>query len=127
LTQTVYIRGNYQRNLAKRLIDLAPLNAVVKIKTGGRSNDQNSKMWAMLNDISRSNPLDRVETPKTWKFIMMSALQMEVPEPKMGIFGEKIFIGYSSSELTKEQMSELIEYMYWFGSTNNVKWSEDYE
>jgi hypothetical protein len=43
VTQTVWLRGEYQRRLAHQLIDKAPQDAVVKISAAKRSDDQNNK------------------------------------------------------------------------------------
>jgi hypothetical protein len=43
VTQTVWLRGEYQRRLAHQLIDKAPQDAVVKISAAKRSDDQNAK------------------------------------------------------------------------------------
>jgi hypothetical protein len=69
MTQTVWLRGEYQRRLAHQLIDKAPQDAVVKISAAKRSDDQNAKMWAMLSDISRAAPEERRHIPEVWKCI----------------------------------------------------------
>jgi len=60
MTQTVIIRGASQRELAKHLIDRAPIDAVVQIKERARTVDQNAKLWAMLSDVARAKPEGRV-------------------------------------------------------------------
>lgn len=126
MTQVVHLRGQYQRDLAKALIDKAPDNAVVKISPEKRSDDQNAKMWAMLSDISRAKPEGRRHIPEVWKCIFMAACGHET-QFEMGINGKPFPIGFSSSRLTKPQMSELIECIYAYGAQHNVKWSDYYE
>ena len=46
MSQTIILRGDLQRALAKRLIDQAPYDAVVKIGAATRSTDQNNKIVA---------------------------------------------------------------------------------
>lgn len=124
MSQTVIIRGEDQRRLAKHLIDRAPTDAVVTIKEGTRTPDQNSKFYAMLSDISRSKPQGRKHTPDVWKALMMKACGHQV-QFALGIDGEPFPIGFRSSQLSKAQMSDLIEFMYQFGAENGVAWSDE--
>jgi len=126
MTQTVWLRGEYQRRLAHQLIDKAPQDAVVKISQAKRSDDQNAKMWAMLSDISRASPEERRHIPEVWKCIFMAALGHEVMFT-MGLNNQLFPIGFKTSKLNKAQMSDLIEFIYAYGAQNNVKWSEKYE
>lgn len=126
MSQVVHLRGKYQRDLAKSLIDKAPDNAVVKISPERRSDDQNAKMWAMLSDISRAKPEGRVHIPEIWKCIFMAACSHEVTF-EQGLDGRPFPIGFSSSKLTKAQMSDLFEIIYKYGAEHGVKWSDNYE
>ena len=125
MSQTVILSGTYQKLIAKTLIDQAPQGSVVTVSKPKRTVDQNSKMWAMLSDVSRAKPGGRNYIPKVWKCIFMSALGHEV-EVIEGLHGEPVPIDHSSSRLTKAQMADLIESIYAFGSENRVLWSEKY-
>lgn len=126
MSQVVHLRGEYQRNLAKSLIDRAPDNAVVKISPERRSDDQNAKMWAMLSDVSRAKPEGRRHIPEIWKCIFMAACGHEVAF-EQGLDGRPFPIGFHSSKLTKAQMSDLIEMIYSYGAQHGVQWSDYYE
>ena len=123
MTQTVWLRGEYQRRLAHQLIDKAPQDAVVKISQAKRSDDQNSKMWAMLSDISRAAPEGRMHSPEVWKSLAMHACSHEV-QFLNGLNGEPFPAGFRSSKLSVAQMNDLIEFLYEYGSRYEVKWSE---
>lgn len=123
--QTVILRGESQRKLAKALIDKAPVGYVVKIGAQTRSAEANNKMWAMLGDISRAKPEGRMHTPETWKNLFMHSLGYQVSF-EMGLNGEPFPVGFRSSQLTKAQMSDLIETMYQYGAKYNILWSEEY-
>ena len=125
MTQTVWLRGEHQRRLAHQLIDHAPVDAVVKVSAAKRSDDQNAKMWAMLSDISRAKPEGRMHIPEVWKCIFMAALGHEV-KFEMGLDNQPFPIGFRTSRLTKAHMSDLIEFIYAYGSQNNVVWSEGF-
>ena len=122
--QTVILVGQSQRDFAKRLIDAAPVGAVVNVREGRRSSDQNAKMRAMLSDISRAKPRGLRHTPDVWKALMMKACGHQVQFVN-GIDGEPFPVGFRSSRLTKSQMSDLIEFMYQFGAENGVIWSDE--
>jgi hypothetical protein len=126
MTQTVWLRGEHQRRLAHQLIDKAPINAVVKISPEQRSLDQNNKMWAMISDVSRQKPEGRLHVPEVWKAIFMAACGHEV-QFENGLDNKPFPIGFRSSNLSKTQMADLIEYMYFYGSKHDIKWSEEYE
>lgn len=122
--QTVIIRGDTQRALAKRLIDAAPLDAVVNVREATRTLEQNAKMQAMLSDIARAKPDGRVYDTETWKCIIMDDCGFK-PKWVPSLNGDGVVnTGYRSSRLGKSQMSDMIEAMYAFGAERGIVWSE---
>ena len=121
--QTVILAGDSQRHLAAELIQRAPSGAVVNIREATRTLDQNAKMHAMLSDVARAKPMGRSHTADVWKAIFMNACGHQVQFVE-GLEGEPFPIGFRSSRLTKRQMSDLIEYMLWFGTEHGVVWSD---
>lgn len=121
--QTVRLVGPAQRELAHRLINLAPDGAIVNIREATRSADQSAKMWAMLSDISRAKPDGRVHTAEVWKQLMMAACGHEV-QFLMGLDGNPFPHGFKSSRLGKSQMAELISFIAAYGDQHGVRWSE---
>lgn len=109
---------------AKRLIEQAPYGSILNIRPATRTNVQNAKMHAMLSDIARAKPEGRTLTADEWKCLLMAYAGFKFKwEP--GIDGDGVVpIGFKSSRLTKEEMSDLIEAIYEFGSRHNVEWSE---
>jgi hypothetical protein len=126
MMQTVILRGQPQRNLAKQFIDKAPENSVVKISPLTRSSEQSNKMWGLIEDVMNAMPEGRQHTKEVWKAIFMNALGHETAFA-MGINNEIFPIGFKSSQLSVRQMSDLIEMIYSYGAKHNVKWSEKYE
>lgn len=122
--QTVILRGPSQRDFAKSLIDRAPDDAVVNIREAKRTTEQNAKMWAMISDVSRAKPEGRMHTPEVWKALFMHACGHET-RFEMGLNGEPFPVGFRSSRLNKEQMSDLIETIYEYGSRHGVHWTEE--
>jgi hypothetical protein len=122
--QTIRLLSQLNRERAKKLIDQAPEGALVNIRPETRSNEQNSKMWAMLSDIARAKPQGRELTTDKWKALFMDAIGIPADwEP--GINGGVVNVGYRSSRLTREQMSDMIEQMYAYGAENGVVWSDE--
>lgn len=122
--QTVILRGDVQRALAKRLIDAAPTDAVVNIAEASRTTEQNARLWAMLSDVSRSKPQGRVLPPETWKAVFMAAVGHQCRfEPSLDGQGV-VPVGFKSSRLNKAEFSDLIECVAAYGSEHGVKWSE---
>lgn len=124
MPQTVILTTARNRRLAHDLIDRAPVDAVVMIKEGNRTLDQNALMWALLSDIARAKPEGRVWPTEVWKSAFMSALGYEILwQP--GLEGSPPFpAGFRTSRLSKAAMSELIELIYSYGARHGVKWSE---
>lgn len=121
--QTIILAGDRQRELAKKLIDRAPPRAVLNIREAKRTVEQNSKLWAMLSDISRAKPEGRTHTAEMWKALAMHACGNAV-QFENGLDGQPFPVGFRSSRLSKLQMSELIEFLYAYGARHGVQWSD---
>lgn len=125
MTHTVRLTGQRQREYAKRLIDAAPDLAIVTVKAGDRSLDQNAKMWAMLSDVARAKPDGRSWTPETWKMAFMHVLGHQVRFAE-GLDGSGPFpLGFKSSALTKPQFAELITCIQEYGDRHGVTWNNE--
>lgn len=108
--QTIILRSPASREGAKRLVDLAPQGAILNIKPATRSNEQNSLLWALLSEVSRAKPDGREHTPDVWKALFMQACGHAV-QFEVGLDGKPFPLGFRSSRLSKEQMTDLIEFI----------------
>ena len=116
--QTVILRGN--RETAHRMVDAAPMGAVLNIRPATRSTAQNARMWALLSEISRAKPEGRELTPEVWKSIFMHALG-HAQRFEMALDGNGVVpVGFRSSRLTKEEMGDLMEMIEEYGARHNV-------
>jgi predicted GTPase len=120
---TQILWSTHAREQAKRLIDAAPLNAVMTVKPPTRTIPQNKKMQAMLSDVSIAKPFGIFQIPDDWKCAFMNGLQYEM-RSAFNLEGMPFPIGYRSSHMTKEQMSDMLELMYAFGARHGVQWAE---
>jgi hypothetical protein len=124
VTHTVRLTGAAQREYAKRLIDAAPDYAMVTVRAGDRSLDQNAKMWAMLTEVSRAKPDGRNWTPETWKAAFMHSLGHQIQFAD-GLDNSGPFpLGFKTSKLTKPQMADLITVIQEYGDRHGVDWSD---
>jgi hypothetical protein len=123
MAQTVLLHGAPQRAFAKQLIDRAPPGAVLSIREATRTLDQNAALWAKLSDVSRAKPDGRLHTPEVWKNLFMNACGHAV-QFELGLDGRPFPVGFSSSRLTKSQMSELLEFVTEYGTRHGVVWTD---
>jgi hypothetical protein len=121
--QTIILRGN--RETAHRMVNVAPMGAILNIRPATRTTDQNAKFWAMLSDLSRAKPEGRDYPTEVWKALAMAMCGHKVRfEPALDGNGV-VPIGFKSSRLTKGEMSEMIEALYAYGAEHGVEWSDD--
>lgn len=99
----------------------APKGCRIEFKQAKRTIDQNAKMWAMLTDIARQVPWHGLRlSAEDWKLIFLDALSRELRiVPNIDGTGF-VNLGRSSSDLSKSEMSDLIELMFAFGAERAV-------
>lgn len=114
------------RQRAIHWIGKAPTGTRVVFQAAQRSVDQNSKLWAMLSEVAAQCPWHGVKlTAEDWKFVFLDALKRElrmVPNLEGNGF---VNIGRSSSNLSKAEMSDLIELIHAFGAEHGVRFNDD--
>lgn len=116
---TIRLTGDAQRDHAVRLIRAAPDYAVVTVKAGDRTPDQNALLWLTLSKISKAKPQGRKHTPEVWKALFMHACGHAV-QFEVGLSGEPFPVGFRSSKLSKTQFADLIDFIYAWCSENGV-------
>ena len=102
-----------------------PWNTRVELKAPKRTLPQNDRFWAMLTDVAQQvEHMGQRYTPDEWKILFMHACGREV-KFLPGLDG-KTFVpwGQSSSDLSKEEMTELIEFIFAWGAEHGVKFNE---
>lgn len=100
---------------------MLPEKTRVEFKQPKRTLPQNDRMWAMLTDISRqADHNGRRYTPDQWKVLFLHACGREVQF--LPSLDGSTFIpwGQSSSDLSKEEMTSLIEFMFAWGAERGV-------
>jgi len=116
---TIYSQEDRER--AAKYVRCCPAGTRVEFKAIKRTLAQSDLMWAMLTDISAQREHNgRKFTPDQWKVIMLAAIGREVQF--IPSLDGKTFIpwGQSSSDLSREEMSDLISFMEMWGAENSV-------
>lgn len=117
----IVLRGSADRARVVTYASAAPIGTRVEFKAVKRSLPQNDLMWSHLTDISVALPWHGVKlTPTDWKLIFLDALKRELRiVPNLDGTGF-VNLGRHSSDLSKDEMSELIELIKAFGANHNI-------
>lgn len=113
------------REKAKSWIDQAPKDTRVEFKAPKRTIPQNDRMWALLTEISQQVKWHGIRlSADDWKLMFLDALKREnrlVPNIDGNGF---VNLGRSSSDLSKEEFSDLFEVIHAFGAQHGVVFHE---
>lgn len=121
----VVLNTQADREKVLRYVGAAPWGTRVELKAVKRSLPQNDRMWAMLTDIAvQKDHGGRKYTPDQWKVIFLASIGREVQF--IPSLDGKTFIpwGQSSSDLSRQEMTDLIEFMFAWGAENGVAFQE---
>lgn len=111
------------RTRAHLLIEQAPVNTRIWVKAPKRTLPQNDLMWSRLTELSRQ--LDwhgQKYTPDDWKDYLMHALRRArwMPDEDGGM----VPVGMRTSDLSKEEMGELLDLMDAFAARHGVAFAD---
>jgi len=124
----IVIHSDADRERATDWIWTAPLRTRVEFKTEKRSIPQNDRMWAMLTDVAtQTTHHGRRYKPGQWKVLFMHACGREVQF--IPALDGSTFLpwGGSSSELSKEEMTELMDFISAWGVQHGVVFNDPME
>lgn len=125
--RTLYLTADHVRARAAAWVKNAPHGTRVEFREAKRSDEQNRKLWAALGDISRQVEWYGVHlSADDWKDVLTASLRKArvVPGIDAGTF---VPLGMRTSEMTKQQMSDLIELIHAFGAERGVTFHDDVE
>ena len=95
----------------------------LEIRAEKRSDPQNRLMWARLTELSRQvNWHGQKLTPEDWKDVLTAALRKQRVVP--GVDGGFVVLGQRTSQMSKSEMSELLELIGAFGAQQGVEFAE---
>lgn len=103
----------------------APVGTRVEFKEAKRTLPQNDRLWAMLSDVAQQVTYHGMKMPASdWKYLFLDALKREMRLiPNLEGTG-MVQLGRSSSDLSKEEMSDLMEIIAEWGARNGVTFHE---
>jgi len=115
------LNGPADRLKAIDWIDRAPPGTRVEFKASKRSLPQNSRFWAMLTDVAEQLPWHGIKLKSDdWKLVFLDALKREVRlVPNIDGTGF-VNLGRSSSDLSREEMGDLMTLIEEFGARHGV-------
>jgi hypothetical protein len=117
------LTNQFSRERFKRIVDQAPPGYVAEVRAPKRTLSQNDKFWSMLTDISLSKPGGASYTPEEWKARIMHACGWECQFLPGILDGHPFPVGFRSSQMSKSQMSAMIDWMQAWGDEQGVKWT----
>jgi hypothetical protein len=119
------LRGDADRQRGTAWIAKAPAGTRVEFKAAKRTLPQNDRLWAMLSEVASQLPWHGVKLKAAdWKLIFLDALKSELRMvPNIDGTGF-INLGRSSSDLSKQEMTDLIELIAAFGATHGIEFHE---
>lgn len=101
-----------------------PVGTTVEFRAPRRTGDQNNLMWSLLTQISQQVEwCGKKHSPEDWKDLTTAALRHVEFVP--GITpGTVVPLGMRTSQMTKQELADLIESLYDFGAERGVKFRE---
>ena len=122
------LRTPEDRERACAWVRKAPDETRITFQASKRSLPQNDRMWAMLTDVAeQAEHTGRRYSTKQWKVLFMHACGREVQF--LPALAGSTFIpwGQSSSDLSKDEMSELIDFIGAWGAEHGVVFHDQAE
>ena len=109
------------RAKAMAWVQKAPAETRIEFKAPKRTLPQNARMWAMLTDIAEQVPWHGLRlSADDWKLVFLDALKTELRlVPNVNGTGF-VNLGRSSSDLSKEEMGNLMDLIEAFGAQHGV-------
>ncbi|ARF50016.1 recombination protein NinB [Pantoea stewartii] len=132
-TQRYLLRNSSIRKNCISAIQQLPANPdkpiEIVIQERKRSSDQNRRMWPLLHDLSAQVTwFGQKYTPDDWKDLITALVAKSKNEQQRtapGIGGGVVMFGSRTSKMRVSEMVEVIEAIYWFGTEQNVKFSDE--
>ncbi len=120
----VEIKTQADRNLIARWAQNVAVGTTFEVRGARRSNDANALMWSLLGQIAKQVTWHGQKlTAEDFKDLCSASLRRYhlVPGIDPGTF---VPLGMRTSQMTKEEMADLIELIIAFGTGQGVKFRE---
>lgn len=122
--EIVQIKDSSDREKIARWARGVSVGTTVEFRAPRRSLDQNALMWSLLTQLSQQVEwCGQKRSPEDWKDLTTAALRHAEFVP--GITpGTVVPLGMRTSQMTKQELADLIESIYAFGAERGVKFRE---
>lgn len=120
----VQIKAQADRNLIARWAQNVEIGTTVEFRSARRSTDANALMWSLLGQIAKQVTWHGQKlTAEDFKDLCSASLRRYslVPGIDPGTF---VPLGMRTSQMTKDEMTDLIELIVAFGTEQGVKFRE---
>lgn len=120
----VQIKSDLDRRKIATWAGNVPVGTTVEFRAPRRSTDQNALMWSLLNQISKQVEwFGKMRSPEDWKDLATAALRNAEFVPGLTP-GTLVPLGMRTSQMTKQELADLIESLYAFGAERGVQFRE---
>jgi len=121
---TVIIRGPADRSLISRWAQNVDEGTIVEFRSARRSVDQNALMWSRLGEISRGVVwYGQKLSSEDWKDILSASLRKARVVPGLDA-GSFVPLGMRTSDMTKDEMTALLDLIDAFAAEQGVTFDE---
>ena len=118
--EQIEFAAQWAREMTEKALKAGPVQW--SLSRPRRSLSQNALLWPLLTDISKQVEwYGQHMSPEDWKHMLTASLTRQRAVP--GIDGGFVVLGLSTSKMSKELFSQLIELIYAFGAERGIKWS----
>lgn len=118
------LRSEADRARAVKWVMVAPRGTRVEFLEVKRTMPQNDKLWACLTDVARQVVwYGQKLTATDWKDIFTAALRSARVVPGLDP-GRYVQLGLHTSDMSKDEMSNLIELIHAFGAEHGVEFNK---
>lgn len=122
-SRTFILAHAQARRGAMQCVAEAPEGWCVIVKPKTRSLEQNSRLWAMLTEVSRQVIWHGKKlSPEAWKHVFSASLKKQEVVP--GLHGDFVVIGQSTSQMSVRELGDLMELIEAFGAERGVVFTE---
>lgn len=131
--KTFFLRNEQvRRNLIDAITSLPtdPSKPIeIEVSPPKRSLSQNRKMWPLLHDLAEQvSWFGKKYDEDDWKDLitaLVAKMKKQEQRTAPGIGGGVVMFGQRTSKMRVAQMVEVIEAIYWFGTEQGVRFSEE--
>jgi NinB protein len=118
-----------QRSKVAQIVAHLPKFSRVEIKGAARTLKQNDRLWAMLTDLSeQAEWAGQKRSTRDWKDLMTAAVKVAAGlEAVPGLEGGLMILGLHTSDMSVDELADVITYMLKWGDEHGVVWSDPKE